>query len=191
MKHHYLWLLVALLWTGFVYPSASAPTVPEGPASFVAPKDKALVVFVRPERIGKAVYFYVLDENKKLMTLLKGNEHVAITAPPGKHTFYVVSENAGAVQAELGAGRTYIIHTQPKMGLGKARVTVEPVLRNSPSFAESASWVRKTKAGDPDFDKGNKWVRKHQDAINKRTSDAETSNMGVEDGRTQEEAGAL
>ena len=125
------------------------------------------------------------------MTLFKGNEHVAITAPAGKHTFYVVSENAGAVQAELGAGRTYIIHTQPKMGLGKARVTVEPVLRNSPSFAESASWVRKTKAGDPDFDKGNKWVRKHQDAINKRTSDAETSNMGVEDGRTQEEAGAL
>ncbi|MBW1831272.1 MAG: hypothetical protein JRJ10_06170, partial [Deltaproteobacteria bacterium] len=100
-------------------------------------------------------------------------------------------ENAGAVQAELGAGRTYIIYTQPKMGWGKARVIVEPVLRSSPNFKESAAWVRDTKAGTPDFDKGNKWVRKHQDAINKRIGEAKKSSMGVEDGRTQEEAGAL
>jgi len=157
----------------------------------VAPKDKALVVFVRPGKLGKAVYFYVLDKDKKLVTLFKGKEHVAITASPGKHTFYVVSENAKVVQAELGAGRTYIIHTQPKMGLGKARVLVEPVLRNSPNFAESAKWVRETKPGEPDFDKGNKWVRKHQSAIDKRVGEAETVTMGVEDGRTQEEAGKL
>ena len=191
MKHRYLWLLASLLWVGFVYPSTSEQIAPEGPASFVAPTDKALVVFVRPAKFGKAVYFYVLDQNKKLVTLFKGNEHVAITAPPGKHTFYVVSENAGAVKAELGAGRTYIIHTQPKMGLGKARVIVEPVLRSSPNFPESATWVRETKAGEPDFDKGNKWVRKHQSAIDKRIGEAENSSIGVEDGRTQEEAGAL
>jgi hypothetical protein len=191
MKKYLLLPFIALLWAGFTYPPATQPVEAEGPASFVAPKDKALVVFVRPAKLGKAVYFYVLDENNKLVTLFKGNEHVAITAPPGKHTFYVVSENAGAVQAELGAGRTYIIHTQPKMGLGKARVIVEPVLRSSPNFAESATWVRKTKAGEPDFDKGNKWVRKHQSAIDKRVGEAEASSMGVEDGRTQEEAGAL
>ncbi|MBW2190070.1 MAG: hypothetical protein DRH23_09435 [Deltaproteobacteria bacterium] len=191
MKRRYLLPLFAVLWVGFVYPTTPEQAASEGPASFVAPKDKALVVFVRPGKLGKAVYFYVLDESKELVTLFKGNEHVAITAPPGKHTFYVVSENAGAVQAELGAGRTYIIYTQPKMGWGKARVIVEPVLRSSPNFKESAAWVRDTKAGTPDFDKGNKWVRKHQDAINKRIGEAKKSSMGVEDGRTQEEAGAL
>jgi hypothetical protein len=77
------------------------------------------------------------------------------------------------------------------MGLGKARVLVEPVLRSSPNFAESAKWVRETKPGEPDFDKGNKWVRKHQSSIDKRVGDAETVTMGVEDGRTQEEAGKL
>ena len=196
-------LLFALLWVGFVYPTATEPATSEGPASFVAPKDKALVVFVRPGKLGKAVYFYVIDQNKKLLTLFKGNQHVAITAPPGKHTFYVVSENAGLVRVEFGAGRTYIIHTQPKMGFGKARVIVQPVLRKSTNFAESAKWVRDTKAGDPDFDKGNKWVRKHQDALDKRIGAAEADwaskddqhraglTMGVEDGRTQEEAGAL
>ena len=101
MKRHYLLPLVAILWTGFVYPTGGEPAISEGPTSFVAPKDKALVVFVRTAKLGKAVYFYVLDENKKLVTLLKGNQHVAIKAPPGKHTFYVVSENAGLVRAEL------------------------------------------------------------------------------------------
>ena len=172
-------------------PQAAAATAALPAGSYIAPKDKALVVFVRPAKLGKAVYFYVLDESKKLVTLFKGNEHAAITTLPGKHTFYVVSENAGAVQAELGAGRTYIILTQPKMGLGKARVIVEPILRSSSNFKESAAWVRDTKAGAPDFDKGNKWVRKHQDAINKRIGDAKASTMGVADGRTQEEAGAL
>lgn len=191
MRRHYLLALVALLWVGWAYPTATEPMSSDGPASFVAPKDKALVVFVRPGKLGKAVNFYVLDKDKKLVTLFKGNEHVAITAPPGKHTFYVVSENAKVVQAELGAGRTYIIHTQPKMGFGKARVLVEPVLRSSPNFAESAQWVRETKPGEPDFDKGNKWVRKHQSAIDKRVGEAETVTMGVEDGRTQEEAGKL
>lgn len=182
---------VALLSVAFVYPTTSQTADVAGPAAFVAPKDKAMVVFVRPEKMGKAVWFYILDKDKKLVTMLKGNEHVAINAPPGKHTFHVVSENAVTVQAELGAGRTYIIHTKPKMGLGKARVIVEAALRGKPTFEQSAEWVRDAKPGEPDFGKGNKWVSKHQNAISKRIAEAETVKMGVEDGRTQEEAGAL
>jgi len=191
MKKHILLLLAALLWSGFVFSTEPARVEPTGPASFVAPDDKAMVVFVRPEKMGKAVWFYVLDKDTNLVTMLKGNEHVAITAAPGKHTFHVVSEHAKTVQAELGAGRTYIIHTKPKMGMGKARVIVEAALRGTPSFAEAAEWVRDADPGEPDFDKGKKWVGKHQKAIEKRIGEAETISMGVEDGRTQEEAGAL
>ena len=196
-------LLFTLLLMGSVFASGAQDMRPGDAASFVAPKDKALVVFVRPSKLGKAVYFYVVDEKKQLVTLFKGNEHVAIAAPPGKHTFYIVSENAVLVRAELGAGRTYIISTRAKMGLGKARVRVEPVLRGSPSFAQSVQWLRDTKPGDPDFDKGAKWVRKHQPVLDKRIGEAEAEwsagdakyrtalSMGVEDGRTAEEAGAL
>lgn len=183
--------IVTLCSMGFVSPSEPQPKPRVEPASFVAPEGKALVVFARPSKLGKAVNFYVLDGDKKLVTLFKGNEHVAITAPPGMHTFYVVSENAKAVKAELGAGRTYIIHAKAKMGMGKARVEVEPALRNSPSFEESAQWLRDTKAGTPDFDKGKKWVSKHQKAIDKRIDEAETVSMGVDDGRTKEEAAGL
>jgi hypothetical protein len=191
MKGNVLILLVAILSMGAARLGAGESIEPVEPASFVAPADKAMVVFARPEKFGKAVWFYILDKDENLVTMLKGNEHVAINAPPGKHTFYVVSENAVSVQAELGAGRTYIIHTKPKMGMGKARVIVEAALRGKPSFSESAAWVKDAKPGQPDFGKGKKWVSKHQKAIDKRIGEAETVKMGVEDGRTQEEAGAL
>lgn len=191
MQRRCLYSLLALLSCGFAYPTQGEPAPATGPGSFVAPEDKAMLVFVRPEKVGKAVWFYVLDKNKNLVTMLKGNQHVAITAKPGTHTFYVVSENATAVQAELGAGRTYIIHTKPKMGLGKARVIVEPALRGKPSFAESAQWVRDAKPGEPDFGKGKKWVSKRRSAIDGRIEEAETVTLGVEDGRTREEAGDL
>lgn len=191
MKRIGLYVMLGLLSVGFAYPTQEGPTSATEPSSFVAPEDKAMVVFARPEKLGKAVWFYVLDKNKNLVTMLKGNEHVAIIAAPGSHTFYVVSEDAKAIEAELGAGRTYIVHTKPKMGLGKARVIVELAIRDKPSFAESAKWVNDTKPGEPDFGKGKKWVSKHQDAIEKRIGEAETFTMGVEDGRTREEAGAL
>jgi hypothetical protein len=171
--------------------------------TYVAPPDTALVLFVRPAKLGKAVNFYVFDVNKRLVTLFKGNEHVAVTAGPGKHTFYVVSENAELVRAEVGAGRTYVIYTEPRMGLGKARVVVEALSRSSPNFAKSAEWLRKTKAGVPDFAKGNKWASKRQDVLNARIADAEAHwsggdaayraarTMRVEDGRNAAEAGAL
>ena len=203
MKRHHLWIPLALLWAGFALPTAVEPAASMGPTSFVAPADEALVVFVRPSKRGKAISFYVVDESKKLLTLVKSNEHVAITLSPGKHSLYVVAENAGLVRAELAAGRTYIISTRPKMGLGRARVVVEPALRTSPNFAESAKWLRDTKQGNPDFDKGARWVRNHRDALDKRISVAEWEwssgnasaraalTMGVDDGRTQKEAGAL
>jgi len=203
MKRHHLLIPFALLWAGFVFQTTVEPVASMGAASFVAPEDKALVVFVRPSKRGKAISFFVFDESKKLLTLVKRKEHVAITLSPGKHTLYVVAENAGLVRAELAAGRTYIISMQPKMGLGKAGVVVEPVLRNSPSFAESAKWLRDTKLGNPDFNKGARWVRNHQDALDKRISVAEwewssgdatdraAMTMGVNDGRTQEEAGSI
>ena len=203
MKLGFIVILLAFLCVGFVHAPDGQVASESGPASFVAPDDKALVVFVRPEKVGKAVNFYVFDENKKLLTLFKGNEHVTIAVDPGKHTFYVVSENAALVRAELAAGRTYVIHAQPKMGWGKARVVAHPIFRASSDFDKAAEWIRKTKRGEPDFAKGKKWASKRQDALNTRIAGAEADwlkmdekvqggmTMGPEDGRTAEEAGKL
>lgn len=203
MKRTFSRVALLLMFAGLTCLSRAAPLAAQDPGALVAPKDKALVVFVRPGKLGKAVNFYVYDASKKLLTLFKGNERAAIVVDPGKRTFYVVSENAGLVRAELGAGRTYVVHTQPKMGFGKARVLVRAVLRSSPDFAESAQWLSDTKVADPDFAKGKKWTSKNQASLNKRIADAEAQwssldakaraalTMSVEDGRTQEEASKI
>ncbi len=194
---------LSMMFAALTCLAMAATSAAQDPGALVAPKDKALVVFVRPGKLGKAVNFYVYDASKKLLTLFKGNERAAIAVDPGKRTFYVVSENAGLVRAELAAGRTYVIHTQPKMGFGKARVLVQPVLRSSPAFAESAEWLSDTKVADPDFAKGDKWTRKNQASLSKRIADAEADwssldakaqaarTMRIEDGRTQEEASKI
>jgi len=196
-------LIPALMFAGIACTMMAEPVAAQDPGALSAPQDKALVVFVRPAKLGKAVNFYVYDSSKKLLTLFKGNERAAIAVEPGKRALYVVSENAGLVRAKLEAGRTYVIHTQPKMGMGKARVIVTPVLRDSPQFAESAKWLRETKVAEPDFAKGEKWTRKRQSSIDKRIADAEAEwssmdaaaqaamTMEAEDGRTQAEIGAL
>lgn len=200
----YVVLPLALICLGAVHTGAPDTQPVEGPASFVAPEDKALIVFARPKSLGKAVYFYVFDENKKLRTLFKGNNYVSMTIEPGKHTLYVVCEDAKLVRAEVAAGRTYLIRTDAKMGLGKARVqTVEPARRGSPSFAESVEWIDDAKAGKPDFKKGEKWTSKRQDVLRKRMTAAEeewakmdgaqreTVTLRPDDGRTADEAKEL
>ena len=199
MKTLYLVPALALLCAAFVYPPQSRSTSQAEPASLVAPDDKALVVFARPKKTP-VINFYVFDENKKLRTLFKNKEHAVITEEPGKHTYYVVAENAELVRAELAAGRTYVIHTYPRAGWGKARVDVEVARRNAPTFDESPDWLRKTAPAESDFDKGEKWTRKRQDALTRRMTGAEEDwaemdakereerTLRPEDGRTAEEA---
>jgi hypothetical protein len=190
-------------WQAAPDPSREEPS-PKGPASFVAPKDKALVVFVRPKFYGKADKLYVLDENKKLLTFLKGKEHVTIEVEPGKYTFYfyVRFGNACLVRAELVAGRTYVVHTHYQ-GFAKPRVVAHPVLRSSADFAESAKWIRDTKRGKPDLSTANRSVKKRQDAISAGITAAEAGwlkmdemarsslTLRPEDGRTPDEASEL
>ena len=146
---------VALFWVGFADSPLSPAEANAEPTSLVAPDDQALLVFVRPKRTP-VINFYVFDENKKLRTLFKNKEYAPITVEPGKHTFYVVAENAELIRAEVAAGRTYVIHAYPRGGFGKARVGVEPARRNSPNFKKMNEWFHKTKRGEPDFEKGEK-----------------------------------
>jgi hypothetical protein len=73
----------------------------------------------------------------------------------------------------------------------------------APTFDESADWLRKTAPAKPDFDKGEKWTRKRQDALTRRMTDAEEDwaemdekqreerTLRPDDGRTAEEAKKL
>ncbi len=204
MKVRSLLPLIAFVCAALAYATPNETAAKKPKKSYVAPEGKALVVFVRPKRMGKAVQFFVTDKDRKLLTVFKGKQHATVTVDPGKHTFYVIAENAQLVRAELGAGRTYIIETRPTMGFGKARVSVQPVLRkDAERFAESAQWIKDTDAHTADLKAGEKWMKRHEDRVTRRIERAEADwkeddegyraahSIGVEDGRTAEEAGKL
>jgi hypothetical protein len=68
---------------------------------------------------------------------------------PGKQKLYVLAAKriiqAERVDANVTAGRTYIIETRPRAKM-KERVEVETVRRGTPRFSESTHWIAGTKS---------------------------------------------
>lgn len=170
--------------------------------SFVAPSDKALLIFVRTSGLGKAVKFSVVDDKLRAFARFKGNQHAVATIEPGKHKLYVNAENTDPIQVEVGAGRTYIILTSVRMGFGKARVTAKPIQRSHQDFAESMNWVRETKPSTM-MEGLQDWAQGNKRSLEKRIGKADAAwaeqsdewraqhSLGVEDGRTADEAGKI
>ena len=181
----------------------AAPAAGRDPGALVAPQDKALVVFVRPGRYPvTAPAFPVYNATKNLLTFVGRNERAAIAVEPGRHTFYVVwRKNAELVRADVGAGRTYVIHTTPKFGV--PGVVVVPIRRDLPQFAESAKWLHKAKVAKGYRWTSEQWTSEHQSSVSTAIAEAEAEwsrmdtkaqaarTMRVEDGRAQDEMVAL
>lgn len=58
---------------------------------------------------------------------MNGTNYVAYECEPGKHVFWVASENRDYVKGELKPNSTYIIEVRPTMGAVKAAVRLHPV----------------------------------------------------------------
>jgi len=104
-----------------------------------APADKAVVYFVRVSGLGSAINFTYLDSNT-LIAKTNGTNYVRYECEPGKHLFWVRSENRDFVEAELEAGKIYFLEAVPTMGAIKAAVHLRPV---DPSKEESMKHIFK------------------------------------------------
>lgn len=201
MRTHYTVPLTALCLALLSCSTPSEASAAEA-ESFVAPADKAILIFVRTSSFGKAVKFSVVDDKLHGLARYKGGQRVVATVEPGKHKLYLSAENTDPIQIEVGAGRTYIILTTVRAGFGKARLTAKPIQRNDPDFAESAKWVRETKPSTM-MEGLQEWVQGNKKSLEKRIGKADAAwakqsdewraqhSLGVEDGRTAEEAGKI
>ena len=86
--------------------------------------DKALVYVLRPSGMGAAVksWFFCDDE---VLGVNRGSSYFFAQVDPGTHVFWSKSENVDAVELEVGAGKTYYIQQQVRMGALKARTKLE------------------------------------------------------------------
>jgi hypothetical protein len=169
--------------------------------SYVAPPDKALVVFVR-EKGARQDHVTVFGEEPRFLTVIeKPQRHVKAIVNPGKHTFYF----GDIVRAELAAGRTYIIKIRAERGFWGWRVAGEPALRDTGAFVASSRWIRDTKLDMPNLKKRSGQWEKDVNAKRMRKAVAASEaawlegsddwraarTISAKDGRTAAEAGKL
>ena len=86
------------------------------------PSDQeAVVYFVRPAFIGKAVKIWAFVD-QTVVGANKGKHYTFAKVPAGRHLFWAKAENLSALQLDVEAGQTYYLKQKVKMGGLKARV---------------------------------------------------------------------
>jgi hypothetical protein len=95
-----------------------------------APEDKAVVYFVRTSAMGAAINFSYFDSTS-LIGKCNGKNYIRYECEPGSHLFWARSENKSFVEADIDPGKIYFLDAIPKLGFGKAKVTLLPMEPNS------------------------------------------------------------
>jgi hypothetical protein len=86
---------------------------------------KSLVYFVRTSGMGFAINFKYFDGEKYLGKFNYG-KYMVYECEPGKHVFWASAENKSLIEAELEAGKVYIIDAEVMMGVFYAEVNLAP-----------------------------------------------------------------
>jgi len=143
-------------------------TKDETPDAIQAPAGKALIVFVRPSGMAYAIDFTVFDDKGKFIGQVPAKGHVMHTAAPGRHRYAVWAENTAVLDAEVAAGKIYIVEVAPRMGMWAARAHLLPVKRDSKKWGESLEWVRKTNEWDLDPELAKQWKADKREGLEKQ-----------------------
>lgn len=141
-------------WLGLLVVASFALPRPAGAydkADFVAPKDKALVVFIQNLRDDASTTFTVVDRDLKCFAEVNGREAEVAELAPGSYTFFVSSYKTHRVDMRLVAGRTYFIRIFSYERSVMRSSDVMPVQRGTESYMQVKAWLegaRVTKASE-------------------------------------------
>ena len=102
---------------------------------------KAVVYFVRPKGYNDK-FEYQFFNNDKFIGEMRGGNYLRYECEPGKQLFWSVSENHKYMEADLAAGKTYIVKAFITTGAFKMRVFWGPVKYSEKErFEESRSII--------------------------------------------------
>jgi hypothetical protein len=142
------------------YMKAVEPAVGPG----VAPRDLAVVRFMRPSGFGFAVNFNILDGEKVIGNSVAKSQFDYLTAP-GHHLFVATAENKAFLEADLEAGRTYYVITRIYPGALYARVAFLPVVKDSELWADIPRYEHELQRLRPDNEALAKWEMENKGKI--------------------------
>jgi len=102
---------------------------------------KSMVYFTRVDGMGFLINFKYFDGEKYLGKFNYG-KYLVYECEPGKHLFWSKSENTDFLEADLEAGKIYIIDSQPQMGAFKAGVKLKPFNNNVANYKTEKKYNR-------------------------------------------------
>lgn len=106
----------------------------------LAPKDgNAKIVFLRPNTLGNAIQssiFEIKDNTPKIVGIVAAKKKMSYDLTPGNYIFMVVGESADFMYAEVEANKTYYASITPRMGVWKARFSLEAISLNKNNTKE-------------------------------------------------------
>lgn len=106
----------------------------------LAPKDgNAKIVFLRPNTLGNAIQssiFEIKDNTPKIVGIVAAKKKMSYDLTPGNYIFMVVGESADFMYAEVEANKTYYASITPRMGVWKARFSLEAISSNKNNTKE-------------------------------------------------------
>jgi hypothetical protein len=91
-----------------------------------APDDQSVVYFMRPGSTGGIINFVFFDGDQ-VIGRLGGNKYFRYECSQGEHVFWAKSENRSFLEANLEAGKIYIVHARSLMGATKASVQLRAI----------------------------------------------------------------
>jgi len=94
---------------------------------------KTMVYFARRDASAFLIKFSIYDGDL-FLGKLGANKYFAYECDPGKHVFMAKSENTSYVEAELEAGKTYVMDTKVRIGVMTAQVKLSPLDRSNKKY---------------------------------------------------------
>jgi hypothetical protein len=148
---------LALIVSGCAGTVKNMQELPGGSPAVVPDAGKAVIVFMRPSGAGFGVQssvFEIQDGRATLAGIVASKTKVAYQVNPGKRVFMSVGESADFMSADILPNKTYYAVVAPRMGMWKARFSLEPQRREDLGTAEfrksldECRWVAKTPASE-------------------------------------------
>jgi hypothetical protein len=123
---------------------------------------KSMVYFSRYDSMGFLINFKYFDGEKYLGKFNYG-KYLAYECDPGKHLFWAKSENVDFVEADLEAGKIYILDSEPQMGAFKAGVKLIPFDNNPSKYKNEKSYLKKKTRLLESISKGKSYILSEED----------------------------
>lgn len=140
---------------------------PKGAVIEKPDEEKAQVVFMRPQSMGYVIQSSVFDidgDTEKIVGIVPAKAKVAYETTPGDHIFMVVGESGDFMYATLEAGKTYYVLVRPRMGVWKARFSLDPVHKGEVTEEKLQAWLHDCRLIEVS-DATNRWAEKNSASI--------------------------